>query len=308
MRHSDFSLIPTFIAIYEQGSYTAAAKKLNLSQSAVSQSVVRLRDLFEDSLFIIEDRKVIPTPYARDIYPELSKAVLNIEMTTPEHRQFDPETFSHDFSISSLSVFGLNLLPALSNYWFKTAPNAKLRVFPLVSSNQDKILRNKEFDLLLDMEHQQYPHLCSKVLLETKLCVVCRHDHPRLTDDNISVEQFLAEKHVVHASGDKKEAYLIGKGMQAEDILQRRNVAWYASTIHDLLPIIEQTNCIGIIPENIISDRYVRLHQLKVLSTDMFQDPIKACMYWHKTSDKDVKHRWLREMLIKASTTLSSKG
>ncbi|NOH97737.1 LysR family transcriptional regulator [Vibrio sp. 99-70-13A1] len=301
MRHSDFSLIPTFIAIYEQGSYTAAAKKMNLSQSAVSQSVVRLRDLFQDPLFVIDNRKVTPTPYAIDIYPELSKAVDVIKLTTPQHRQFDPATFSHHFSISSLSVFGLNLLPSLSKLWLKTAPNAKLRISPLVSNNQDVILRNKDFDVLLDIEHKQYPHLCSKVLIETKVAVICREDHPRLTGDSITLDQYLTEKHVVHSSEAQKEAYLVGKGVQSEDILKQRDVAWYASNIHEFLPIIEQTDCLGSIPINFISDRYLQLHGLKVLSSDLFPEIFRGSMYWHKARDKDIKHRWLREMLIKAS-------
>ncbi|MGR5325254.1 LysR family transcriptional regulator [Vibrio alfacsensis] len=53
MKHSDYSLIPTFVAIMEERNCTKAALRLVVSQSAVSQAVVRLREVFSDALFFV---------------------------------------------------------------------------------------------------------------------------------------------------------------------------------------------------------------------------------------------------------------
>lgn len=52
MMHSDYSLIPTFVAVVEEKNDTKAAKCLGISQSAVSQGVTRLKEVFKDALFI----------------------------------------------------------------------------------------------------------------------------------------------------------------------------------------------------------------------------------------------------------------
>ena len=85
MKHSDYSLMPTFVAIYEEKNFTKAAKRLGISQSAVSQSVTRLREVFKDMLFIRGSHGITPTPLATDIYPTLASYVENIAHMLPEH-------------------------------------------------------------------------------------------------------------------------------------------------------------------------------------------------------------------------------
>lgn len=58
MKHSDYSLIPTFVAIVEEKSYTKAAKRLGISQSAVSQGVTRLKDVLK-TRFLFEAAMVL---------------------------------------------------------------------------------------------------------------------------------------------------------------------------------------------------------------------------------------------------------
>ncbi|WP_253252706.1 LysR family transcriptional regulator [Vibrio sp. PID17_43] len=102
MKHSDYSLIPTFVAIMEERNCTKAALRLVVSQSAVSQAVVRLRKVFSDALFFCESHGVAPTVFAQ-IDPTLASAVENIAYMQPEHSRFEPLECNKRFVISSLS-------------------------------------------------------------------------------------------------------------------------------------------------------------------------------------------------------------
>lgn len=303
MKHSDYSLIPTFVAIVEEKSYTKAAKRLGISQSAVSQAVTRLQEMFKDSLFIRGSRGVEPTQFALDIYPTLSSSVENIAYMMPEFKKFDPLKCDKQFTISSLSVFGFTILPELASLMSVEAPLASIKIEPLYNSDLTSMLRSQQFDLVIEAHSNQYPQLRSKVIMEDTLNVVCRVDHPRLTGDTISIEEFLAEKHVTHSQLEQKGGYLLGRGLKEDDILGQREVAWQASNIMEMLPVIERCDYISLLPQKLIG-QYRNSHKLKQLKSDFLLEPIKVAMYWHSSRTNDPGHKWLRSRVINATNKL----
>jgi len=300
MKHSDYSLIPTFVAIIEEKSYTKAAKRLSISQSAVSQAVTRLQEVFKDALFIRGSRGVEPTQFALDIYPTLASAVENIAYMTPEYTKFDPQKCDKQFTIASLSVFGFTILPELSLLMSQQAPLASVKIEPLYNQDLTSMLRSQHFDLVIEADTDEYPQLRSEIIMEDTLCVMCRTEHPRLTGDNITLDQFLAEKHVIHARYDHQHGYLAGRGLKDEDLLGKRNVAWQASSIMEILPVIERCDHIAILPQR-LADQYRDTYQLKQLKNSFLLNPIKVALYWHSSRTNDPTHKWLRKQLVKAT-------
>lgn len=299
MKHSDFSLIPTFVAIVEERSFTGAARRLGISQSAISQSVAKLKALFNDNLFIRESHGIKPTQFALNLYPELSAAVNKVKLTLPEYNTFEPSTNNKQFSISYLSVFGSELLPRLAVTIRELAPNISIRTESITKDGLlIENLRSQKYDLLIDMDHGQHCDLYSAVLLEEELCVICRHDHPRLTGNTITKQQFLSEKHVVHTSPDTIESYLVGKGLKADAALRERDIFWYASSLYEMIIILEQGNNIAVFPTT-LAKRYLKSAPLKMLKSDLFNDKLRVSMFWHGTRTNDAGLKWLREQVKK---------
>ncbi|WP_285164506.1 LysR family transcriptional regulator [Shewanella goraebulensis] len=304
MKHSDYSLIPTFVAIVEEKSYTKAAKRLGISQSAVSQGVTRLKEVFKDPLFIRSSHGVEPTQFAFDIYPTLASAVENIAYTMPEFKKFDPLKCDKQFVISSLSVFGYTLLPELAALMSHEAPLASVKVEPLFNHDLTNILRSQQCDLVIEAHSNQHSDLRSKVIMKDNLCVMCRKEHPRFKDNKITIESFLAEKHVIHSQLDQKDGYLMGRGLKDESTLGKRQIAWQASSIIEMLPVIEQCDYISILPQRLV-DKYVDVFNLKQLDASFLQDPVEVAMYWHSSRTNDPSHKWLRNQLEKATQKYS---
>lgn len=304
MKHSDYSLIPTFVAIVEEKSYTKAAQRLGVSQSAVSQAVVRLREVFKDVLFVRESHGVSPTAFAIDIYPTLASAVENIAFMLPEHSRFDPAQCDKRFVISSLSVFGFTVLPELSALISQTAPKATTRIEPLYTMDLTNLLRTQQCDLVIEAQTNLHPHLRSQVLMSDKLTVACRADHPRLKGDTISVDEYLAEKHVTLSQLDQRGGYLVGRGIKDEAILAQRDIAWQSSSIIEVLPVIQRCDYIALMPQ-ILLEQYKDMHQLKALDADFLREPIDVAMYWHSSRTNDPSHQWLREQCALAAKKFS---
>jgi len=75
----DLNLLLTFLVVFRERSVSEAARHLRVSQPAVSGSLVRLRQCFDDPLFLRRNRKMQPTPKAEEIAEALLPAMLQIE-------------------------------------------------------------------------------------------------------------------------------------------------------------------------------------------------------------------------------------
>ncbi|MCX2758864.1 LysR substrate-binding domain-containing protein [Vibrio sp. Sgm 22] len=300
MKHSDFNLIPIFVTVMEERSISKAAHRLNISQSAVSQSINRLRILFDDPLFFRESHGVSSSKLAESIYPQLSEAVQQIRVAAPPLSSFNPETSSRKFMISTASVFGLSILSVVSNLIFTQAPKVKVKADSnLAHKDMSSLLRN-HYDLSIDIDHGQYPGLKSEEILREELCVLCHVNHPRLTNPTVSLEQFLSEKHVVHTTSNQKQAYLHGKGLDYDNILKQRDIAWSANSIVEMMSIIENSHHVGLFPKRLLN-KYLQCSDLKLLPCDFISESVKVAMFWHPARHNDVGHRWLRHLVSDAS-------
>ncbi|MEZ9298867.1 LysR substrate-binding domain-containing protein [Vibrio splendidus] len=300
MKHSDFNLIPIFVTVMEERNISKAAHRLNISQSAVSQSINRLKILFNDPLFFRESHGVSPSKLANSIYPQLSAAVHQIKLTAPPLSDFNAETSSRKFMISTVSVLGLSILPVVSSLIFNQSSNIKVKVDSnLAHKDMHSLLRN-QYDLSIDIDHGQYPELKSQEILQEELCVLCHVNHPRLTNQKVSLEQFLSEKHVVHTTFNQKQPYLYNKGLNCEGVIKQRDIAWSANNIVEMMSIIENSHHIGLFPKTLLN-KYLKYSELKLIPCDFISENIRVAMFWHPAQHYDIGHRWLRELISEAN-------
>ncbi|MEZ9762073.1 LysR family transcriptional regulator [Vibrio splendidus] len=300
MKHSDFSLIPIFVAIIEERSFSGAAIRLGLSQSAISQSASRLKKLFNDPLFIRESHGITPSKLAIGIYPTLAAAVENIKLTTPNYHTFDPMTCERQFSISAPSAFGLIYLPIVSRLIAESAPLVSVKGEAHVNEEETAHLLRNHYDLTLDIDYGQYPQLNSESIVQSGLCVLASKNHPRIRGTRISSTEYLREKHVAHTVPSKNKAYLLHKGLSADHVLIQRKIAWYANNIAEMLPIIEQTDYLGLFPK-ILIEKYFPDANLKTITCDFLSEHLSISMFWHPSRSNDPAHQWLREIFLEAA-------
>lgn len=123
----DLNLLRVFDALIEERSVTRAAARLHITPSAVSHALARLRDLFEDQLFVRGPQGMQATPRAAEIGPRLRDGLHQLEMAlTP--RAFDPLASNRVFTIACSGYICAVLLPELMRRMRAQAPNAKLVV------------------------------------------------------------------------------------------------------------------------------------------------------------------------------------
>jgi DNA-binding transcriptional LysR family regulator len=123
----DLNLLRVFDALIEERSVTRAAARLHITPSAVSHALARLRDLFQDQLFVRGPQGMQATPRAAEIGPRLRDGLHQLEMAlTP--LAFDPQASTRVFTIACSGYICAVLLPELMRRMRLQAPGAKLVV------------------------------------------------------------------------------------------------------------------------------------------------------------------------------------
>src|SRR5436190_23041657 len=109
----DLNLFTVFDAIYREGGITAAAKRLHLSQPAISHALGRLRELLDDSLFERRGNDMVPTSMARSLAATIGRSLASLEEALQGAGRFDPTTSQRRFTLAIRSSFEASFLPEL---------------------------------------------------------------------------------------------------------------------------------------------------------------------------------------------------
>lgn len=298
----DFNLIPFFLAIYEEGNISVAAKKLGVTQPAASKNLKRLRDKYDDVLFIRHHNGVSPSNKAIEIYPALA-AANKLYASTLEHlNRFSPTSSDRNFSIACINVASYQFVPELLAKVREKAPNITIDVHPLYSEDYEMDLRVKRYDFVIDAPQLRTSSLRYKTIDNREIVVVCAKDHPRL-GWSISQEEFLHEDHVVLGSWQHKI-----NPLSNSDIIElsHRSTPYSVSNALDMLKTVEKTDIICLM-DSTITQSFEQLMNIKVLPFPFEQKKWELCLIYHPNRVTDSGHKWMRNV-IKATSEKINKA
>jgi len=148
-RQFDLNLLRVLVAIHDEGSVSAAALSLGISQPAVSSALARLRPAIGDALFVKTSRGMDPTPRARSLVVAARDILGRVGSAILEHSAFDPLTYQQTFTFAMSDIGEMVFLPKLVEYLQDHAPNAAVRSTTLPPEQVEQGLENGTIDLAI---------------------------------------------------------------------------------------------------------------------------------------------------------------
>jgi DNA-binding transcriptional LysR family regulator len=299
MDTSDFHLLLTLDALLQEGSVTAAAKRLGLSTPAVSHALARMRARLDDPLLVRAGRGMVLTPRAQTLRAHVSAAVEAAALVFKPPASFDPSRLEGCFSLSMtdyvMTIFG----DAFEQRVHAGAPKLDLRFLPNAVDDPER-LRRAETDLVVGIYGDLPPELRARPIITDRLVCVVRRGHPA-TQHPLTLDAFLCLDHLQVAPRGRPGGYV-------DDLLAarglRRRVARAVPYFHVALSMTAQTDYILTISERIALSSAAALG-LHILEPPLPLAPFALSMVWHPRFDQDQAHRWLRDQLLAATQTLS---
>jgi len=295
LRKLDLNLLLVFDAIYAEASITRAAKRLGITQPALSNALRRLRDHLGDPLFEREGHGVAPTPEARRLAPGIQSALRSIDRAVSRAEDFDPASGAREFSVIIPDALEPLLMPALLNAAAHDAPNVTFLMRPLFAAGIEQPLLEKTVDLGFYLEAIDNDKVQSTFMTSMPICVAVRADHPVYgSRDHFTTEDLCEAGFVVIDSGLRKMTR-IEQAIQARGLSRR--VVCAAPRIWSLPYIVAETDLVATVP------RVLGNYLAPKLNLKLFDLPFEVpgqdwYMVWHSDFDADPAHLWLRRQIL----------
>jgi len=209
----DFSLLVLFSAVLEQRHVGRAAHALNLTPSAVSHGLRRLRRLLHDPLFIKTPSGVAPTERALALAGPVTEIIVRVESVVVAAGPFNPATEKRSFTIGAPDAISTIFLTALVNHVAREAPGIDIRLLQLMPQHHGRPTSQAWHTALADLDARSLdiavlpigplpPRFIERVLFEEDFVVVMRKGHP-ISRKPFTLKSYLAARHMlVSAIGD----------------------------------------------------------------------------------------------------------
>ena len=295
LRRLDITLLLVFEEAIASGKLSAAAKRLGLTQSAISHALKRLRDVFEDELFIRTPRGVQPTPRALALRAPLAEA-LRLIGTALHPASFDPARDARVFRIAAsdyeTSLFAPLLLgddPGATRFIFRT----------LVRREAIEALHAGDIDLLLGYTWDRSKNCEAVTLFDEDYRVVARKGHPAIAE-SLDLEQYTRFGHVLVSPGATLTG-IVDKALASAGISRRVVVA--VPYFFAALVTVARTDLLATVPRR-IADCHAAGFGLTTALPPVLVRSFPVQMVWNKRLGLDPALIWLRERIHMTSRSL----
>lgn len=289
----DLNLFKVLDTIYSEGNLTRASERLNLTQPAVSHALARLRESFNDDLFIREGNQMVPTHLTRHIIDDIRESLHKLDVSLQHAQQFDPLSSQKSFVLSLRDILESTCLPPLMHSIEEEAPGIEITSAKLSRNDMENKLASGDIDLAIDILLPVSENICHQLLTNDRLIVVTRHGHPRVKS-RLTLKSYLSQKHILVSSRTK------GPGREDVELSRHglnREIGLRCQHYFSAFRVVQETNMLLTMPET-YAKILARSIPNKLMSLPVELPILDVYLYWHKNADNYQGNRWLREKLI----------
>ena len=310
---TDLNLLVALQILLEERNVTRAAERLSVSQPALSKTLQKLRDSFEDELFTRTAHGLVPTPRAEELSKELPALLETVERVLG-NEGFDPDTFVGSFKLLLPPILSEALLPGLMSALSEIAPNIQI-ITAEVAPNYQEQLKKGEADfaafVALDTERDI---LAEPIATLAPRCYM-RIDHP-LANKQMGLSDFLAYPHVrLYLPGLTRE-----NTSMVDDVLGQygvhRGIVLETTQFAAAVGVLSRTDTLlvanagfeagGLYRERITGHEMPAELQRMIRNTHSGNRG-KMSLMRHTRTSRSAPHQWMRVLLMKHLTTNAEK-
>jgi len=290
-KNLDLNLLAALDALIAERNVTRAARRLHLSQPALSARLNRLRQLFQDPLLVPAQRGMVPTVRALELQEPLRRALEGMHAVIAEQAGFVPALDDRVFTIAASDYVQYALLMPLARALKEAAPRMRLAWRALDVPSLPEQTERGEIDLAIMTPATAPPQLRTRALFDERYVCIARRDHPRLRR-KLDLDAFVALEHVVVSPRGGGFAGPVDAALQA--LHRSRRVVMSVASFLMVPEIVARSDMVAVVPARLVSDRKATLI---VRAPPLAVEGFTIGMVWHERNAAHPAHRWLREQI-----------
>jgi DNA-binding transcriptional LysR family regulator len=292
LRRLDLTLLLVFLSLVRHRKASEAARELGLTQSAISQALKRLRDIFGDSLFLRRPHGMEPTARALALEDPIGRAVESLRGALGRTGAFDPANAEGIVRIAALDAEQAVLIPPLAARLRRLAPGLTPSVLALGRQNAVAALNEGQCELALGYLWERTGTITGEVLYTESFLVAGRAkvlpDAPR-----IGLEAYCAADHIlISPAGDLRG--IVDNRLQ--DLGLRRRIVLGLPAFLPALAAVAETDALVTLPAR-VARAFATGFGLLTAEPPLAIRTFPVSVFWHRRNDGDARRMWLCEQL-----------
>jgi DNA-binding transcriptional LysR family regulator len=287
----DLNLLKVLEVLYHQRNMTRAAEQLNLTPSAVSHAVKRLRDALEDPLFERRGSQMRPTPLCRQVVPDVLDALNALRQSLQNLGSFEPETVSQRISLAVHEALEPIVFPTLFQHLHSRAPLLDIHSVKLDRQQLSMQLESGEVDFAIDVARPLASPVEHRLVSQTHFCVLSNKENQK--HSALTLDQYQHGKHITVSNR------ATGKVIEDVAFAQlgfNRDVRVRCQNYQTARELIKSEPLLLTLPFSIartLVDETLEIYELPFLVP-----PVDTHLYWHTNARGDALLDWVRGELI----------
>jgi DNA-binding transcriptional LysR family regulator len=297
----DLNLLVSLSVLLKEKNVSRAAERLYLSQSAMSRTLQRLRDLFEDPLFHRSSSGILPTEKALSIEALLPDLLQKLESILHDDH-FSPLTCNKHFSISLPTLTSHAIFLPLVQSISSEAPALQLSEYPAkLSSN--KSLESGFLDFAIHIDKPNDPALIATSLGQLSLAIFSRPSHPLCRKKSITLADCLTYRFLdLNVKEDSAmlftnpiDSILLKQGFQ-------RDIQLKTSQLSILFSLLDSSDTLLIAPSFFANISAYKNNLVSVFQFEKTEENmIELFLLQHQRTVNSTAHQWLKEKILQQS-------
>ena len=288
----DLNLFVILNAIYTEGSLTKAAEVVGITQPAVSNALSRLREKFDDDLFVRTGTGMVPTQKTENIISDIQSALSLMQQSVNQPNSFDPAITERNFKLSLGDITEGRVLPYMMKEIYKNAPNISVGSYNYRRIDQVHALATNNLDFVVDPVIPDSDEINSFKVFQDYFVVIHREGHPIQKIKNLTVNDLLSQK-FINVSNRRKGLHMVD--LELEKTGHRRDIALRCQHFLIAPEIIRETDAVIMATHS-----FAKSNDLPFVEIPQELPPMEYFLSWHKSDEGDGGHEWMKDLIIKA--------
>jgi LysR family transcriptional regulator, nod-box dependent transcriptional activator len=309
LRSLNLNFLPILREVLRQRSFSAAAKKLHLTQPAVSNTMRVLREHFDDELLARSGKGMELTTKGKQLLEALEIALSHIE-TVVGGATVDLGAATGTIRIATVdNIIGMIAGP-LSRLCAEEAPNVHIELL-VASRNMATELQSGGIDIAitstimmdtLKIAESDRRQLRSEILADERLVCIGPRDDASLAG-GLTLEDYVARPHASFIV-DPEQHHTVERQWLADMGLNPNSRIRTASNL-SLPDIVATSGCLSLVPES-LARKAVAQYPIQIFDPPMIVPDIRWVMIWHERSEIDAIVKWAMDAVIRSTPALLS--
>lgn len=288
----DLNLLSVFQEVYRERQISSAARRLGLSQSAVSNALARLRRSFGDELFVRTASGMQPTPLASQMAEPIGAAMAQVALALNQRSRFEPGTSNRRFMLAMTDVGEVYFMPTLIERCRQLAPHVEISSVRVGMLSLKEEMEGGRVDLAVGPFEDVSEALYQRHLFRQPFVAMFRKGHP-LARGELTLERFAQAEHLLVDAADspydRVNAALAGAGVGQTT---KFRVPHFTAVPY----IVSTSDLVVTVPQK-LAERAAAPFGLEWATPPLDLPPLQTNIFWHRRFNQDPGNQWLRGLL-----------